>query len=334
MCVCMDRMPPLSSRPHCSFASFPFTCRQRPGRGLLFLRARRPPKREAATAGGYKHDRTEQQKAHQGLASGGASVCASPGGGGRAGSTLLNPHLNPHRPPCLPGSRGQVSRKRASLRGKQQSICSRMVQLLSTAVQLLGAYMAMDREMLRFVEQEVLQHQADLDQVRVREGMEGRRGGGERRCSGGQPTHAILVPALPPHAPHLPPSPEPSHLQQPPSPCLSQKNLAYDEAWVELMEAKLRAIEAQVEWQTYSPSHVQALQRVHRLVQQQLANTHERLEQVSVKLASYQALGPAFAAVCQEYALARRQVAEVQRMLADFDAVVSELEEQHDRMTD
>jgi hypothetical protein len=48
--------------------------------------------------------------------------------------------------------------------------------------------------------------------------------------------------------------------------------------------------------------------------------------QVSAKLDTFQGLGPSFASVCAEYGHARRQVAEVQRTLADFDAVVAELE--------
>ena len=64
---------------------------------------------------------------------------------------------------------------------------------------------------------------------------------------------------------------------------LLQKNLSYDTAWVELMEAKLRAIEAQVEWQAYSPGHVQALQQVHGLIHDQMEQAQERLAQVGHK---------------------------------------------------
>ena len=51
---------------------------------------------------------------------------------------------------------------------------------------------------------------------------------------------------------------------------------------------------------------------------------------MSSKLGAYQALGPSFTAVAHEYGLVRRQIAETQRMLANFDAMVAELKADDD----
>ncbi|KAG1662989.1 hypothetical protein FOA52_000560 [Chlamydomonas sp. UWO 241] len=107
---------------------------------------------------------------------------------------------------------------------------------------------------------------------------------------------------------------------------LDTKNLAYDEAWVGLLQAKLRALEVQMEWQTYTPDHVKALARVHELITEQAGTTTQALGQVSAKLDAYQGLGPAFASVCASYGHARRQAADMQRTLANFEAVEAELE--------
>jgi hypothetical protein len=48
------------------------------------------------------------------------------------------------------------------------------------------------------------------------------------------------------------------------------------------MAAKLRAIEVQMEAQTYSAGHVAALRRVHGLIQENLRTTQQALEQVQV----------------------------------------------------
>eukprot|EP00955_Chlamydomonas_euryale_P030632 322561-Chlamydomonas_euryale.AAC.21 len=109
---------------------------------------------------------------------------------------------------------------------------------------------------------------------------------------------------------------------------LDGQNLAYDEAWVTLLQAKLRAIETQLEWQTYTPGHIRALAKVHGIIQEQLGSTQQRLKVILAKLATYENLGPAFAAVCHEYGQTQKQISEVKRMLADFDAVVAELEQQ------
>ena len=60
-----------------------------------------------------------------------------------------------------------------------------------------------------------------------------------------------------------------------------KKNLEFDVAWVDVMEAKLRAIETQMEAQTYNAGHVRALKRVHELIQDSMKNTQAVLEQVS-----------------------------------------------------
>ena len=55
--------------------------------------------------------------------------------------------------------------RKASLRANRQAIQMELVKLLHTVVTLVSVYNQMDKEMIQFVGQEIVQHQANLDQV-------------------------------------------------------------------------------------------------------------------------------------------------------------------------
>lgn len=63
-----------------------------------------------------------------------------------------------------------VADRRAALTRRQQAVQGQLLQLLRTLGQLLRLYGRMDEEMLRFGEQEILDHQAQLDQVGTGDG--------------------------------------------------------------------------------------------------------------------------------------------------------------------
>lgn len=63
-----------------------------------------------------------------------------------------------------------VADRRAALTRRQQAVQGQLLQLLRTLGQLLQLYGRMDEEMLRFGEQEILDHQAQLDQVGTGDG--------------------------------------------------------------------------------------------------------------------------------------------------------------------
>ncbi len=66
-----------------------------------------------------------------------------------------------------------VAQKRAAVRAKQQAVQRELVQLLRVVAQVLGSYESMDRDMLAFADQDIIGHQAELDQV----GSKGDEGG-------------------------------------------------------------------------------------------------------------------------------------------------------------
>ena len=59
-----------------------------------------------------------------------------------------------------------VSLRKASLAVKRQAVQRELILMLRTAVQLVTMYGKMDREMISFADQEIVQHQAILDQVK------------------------------------------------------------------------------------------------------------------------------------------------------------------------
>lgn len=109
-------------------------------------------------------------------------------------------------------------------------------------------------------------------------------------------------------------------------PRLDQTNIDYDISWTKVMEAKLMAMEAQMELQTYgNPPHLLALAKVHKLISESREKVEEVTAQVVMKLNCYEALGPAFESVASEYGRVLKQLHETQAMIARFKEMETDL---------
>ena len=112
-------------------------------------------------------------------------------------------------------------------------------------------------------------------------------------------------------------------------PRLDQTNIDYDASWTSVMEAKLMAMESQMELQTYgNPKHLLALSKVHQLITKSMAKVEEETKQVMSKLDCYHALGPAFEVVAVEYGRVLRQLHETQGMIARFNEMETDLNQE------
>ena len=58
-----------------------------------------------------------------------------------------------------------VAHRKASVRAKHKEVQRELLQLLRMTSKLLGAYESMNKDILTFADQEVVNHQAKLDQV-------------------------------------------------------------------------------------------------------------------------------------------------------------------------
>ena len=58
-----------------------------------------------------------------------------------------------------------VAQQKAAVASRQAAVQRELVALLGVATRLLALYGSMDRDMLSFADQEVVKHQAELDQV-------------------------------------------------------------------------------------------------------------------------------------------------------------------------
>jgi hypothetical protein len=114
-------------------------------------------------------------------------------------------------------------------------------------------------------------------------------------------------------------------------PKLDQTNIDYDSSWTRVMQAKLMAMEAQMELQTYgNPPHLLALSKVHSLISESRAKAEEATAQVMMKLSCYQALGPAFELVAAEYGRVLKQLHETQAMIARLKEMETDLPDSRD----